>query len=174
MFDVDHGDATSWSQQFGVFAARIRIKNPSRGLWPAFWMEGADHGTVGWPLDGEVDTFEAVGQQPTTIQQHIEGGHTLTTMGSGWSLPPGESIAGWHTYSVTWSPSMIQWSVDGHTTLTLTSSQVGPAWAASFMHPMALRLDLTVGGNRPGAADATSTFPAEMVVDWVRVSAQPG
>jgi len=74
MFDVDHGDATSWSQQFGVFAARIRIKNPSRGLWPAFWMEGADHGTVGWPLDGEVDTFEAVGQQPTTIQQHIEGG----------------------------------------------------------------------------------------------------
>ena len=32
-----------------------------------------------------------------------------------------------------------------------------------------LLLNLAVGGNWPGAPDAATSFPAAMLVDWVRV-----
>ncbi len=171
MFDISRGDTASWSQKNGTFAARIRIENPSRGLWPAFWMEGANKSTVSWPEDGEIDVFEAVGQRPAVVQQHIEGGRTLRTAGSGWSFPTRESITGWHVYAVDWTPYKIEWEVDGRTTLTIASSEGDAVWISSFEHPFAIRLDLTVGGNLPGAADSSSEFPAKMLVDWVRVSA---
>ena len=39
-----------------------RIKAPKgKGLWPAFWMLGADVFKVSWPNCGEIDIFEMVG-----------------------------------------------------------------------------------------------------------------
>ena len=171
MFNPDRSDTPSWSQQYGTFAARIKIDNASQGLWPAFWMEGENKGRVGWPMDGEIDAFEAVGQNPTIVRQFIEGGRILQTLGRGWPLSKGESIADWHVYSITWTSSRIQWAVDGHITLAISAAQVGAAWATSFQHPFAIRLDLTVGGNLPGVTDTSSKFPAKMLIDWVRVSA---
>ena len=44
-----------------------RIKSPAgTGLWPIFWMMGDDVWDIGWPLCGEVDIMEMVGNDPAT------------------------------------------------------------------------------------------------------------
>ena len=105
MIDWDHGGTAAWSQTYGSFAARIEMPQ-GQGLWPAFWMVGADAATVPWPLSGEIDAVEVRGQQPNLISQHVEGG-TPTTFrwGSDWALPASDSAGGWHIYSVSWSSS---------------------------------------------------------------------
>jgi beta-glucanase (GH16 family) len=133
-------------------------------------MVGANESTAGWPACGEIDTVEALGQQPQSIEQHAHWGPPTQLYGQGWRLPD-ESIAGWHVYTLVWSPSKIQWKVDGETTLTLTAAHVGSDWVSSFEHPFALRLDLQVGGWA-GTPKAASEFPAKMLVDWVRVTAE--
>ena len=47
------------------------------------------------------------------------------------------------------------------------SLRPGQAWP--FDHPFYLLLNLAVGGYWPGPPDATTHFPAKMLVDWVRV-----
>lgn len=45
-------------------------------------------------------------------------------------------------------------------------------WPAPFDQPFAMILNLAVGGEWPGPPDATTTFPATMAVDYVRVFAK--
>jgi beta-glucanase (GH16 family) len=163
------GDSPTWSQEYGTFSARIEVPL-GQGLWPGFWLVGSTTNASEWPLDGEIDVMEGLGQQSNVVEQHIEGGSPFLRLGSGWTLPAGQSMAGWHTYSVTWSPSGLQWSVDGIKTLSLTAQQVGVAWMQSFEHPFHVILDLTVGGTAAGPPNAATEFPAKMLVDWVRVT----
>ncbi|MGB8299085.1 MAG: glycoside hydrolase family 16 protein, partial [Polyangia bacterium] len=50
-----------FSQQYGRIEARIQIPE-GQGLWPAFWMLGADINTSGWPTCGEIDIMENIGK----------------------------------------------------------------------------------------------------------------
>jgi beta-glucanase (GH16 family) len=45
----------------------------------------------------------------------------------------------------------------------------GAAWPAPFDQDFYVIMNVGVGGSWPGAPDATTPFPAEMAVDWVRV-----
>jgi beta-glucanase (GH16 family) len=76
-------------------------------------------------------------------------------------------------YAIDWSPAGITWSVDG-----VEYSTVGPADLPSgtrwvYDHPFFLILNVAVGGNWPGYPDATTAFPQELVVDYVRVYQAP-
>jgi beta-glucanase (GH16 family) len=42
-------------------------------------------------------------------------------------------------------------------------------WPFDSGNPVFLLLNLAVGGNWPKAPDATTKFPAELLVDYVRV-----
>ena len=42
-----------------------------------------------------------------------------------------------------------------------------------FDHPFFLLLNLAVGGAWPGDPDATTTFPQQLVVDYVRAYRDP-
>lgn len=44
--------------KYGTLEARIKVPNLANGLWPAFWLMGANYGQVGWPKCGEVDILE--------------------------------------------------------------------------------------------------------------------
>ena len=43
-----------FSTQYGKIEARIKLPH-GQGMWPAFWMLGADIGSVGWPACGEIE-----------------------------------------------------------------------------------------------------------------------
>jgi beta-glucanase (GH16 family) len=59
--------------------------------------------------------------------------------------------------------------LDGSVYRTVTPTDLPPGSPWPFQHPNFLLLDLAVGGNWPGAPNASTTFPARMLVDWVRV-----
>ena len=53
-------------QKYGRIEARIKLPL-GKGLWPAFWMLGADSDLVSWPQCGEIDIMEYLGNNPTQV-----------------------------------------------------------------------------------------------------------
>ncbi len=49
--------------QYGLIEVRMMVPNLETGLWPAFWLLGANHSEVGWPQSGEIDMMEMGHQQ---------------------------------------------------------------------------------------------------------------
>jgi beta-glucanase (GH16 family) len=161
----DWGKPATFSQQYGKFEARIKVP-VGAGMFPAFWLLGDDVDKVGHPNSGEIDVMEALGHEPALVQQHAHG--PGMNYGDAFSLPDGQSVADWHTYTVVWSPYNIEWQVDGQTTRTLTKAEAGDGWV--FDHPFYILLNLAVGGSWPGDPDPATVFPGRMLVDYVRVS----
>lgn len=162
-----------FEQAHGRFEARIQVPR-GQGIWPAFWMLGADIDTVGWPRCGEIDVMENVGREPSTVHGTLHGpGYSgAGGIGGAFSLPAGQRFAdGFHEFAVEWDrePAAIRWYVDGRLYQTRTPADLpaGARWA--FDHPFFLLLNVAVGGRWPGAPDASTELPQAMKVDYVRV-----
>jgi beta-glucanase (GH16 family) len=153
----------TFEQTYGKFEARIKVPG-GPGLWPAFWLLGANIDVVGHPMSGEIDVVETVGGNIREVEQHAHGPYL--EFGSEFTLPEGQSVTDWHTYAVQWSSDAIEWQVDGETTRTLTRGDAGSSWV--FDHPFYILLNLAVGGNWPGSPNSDTVFPAQMLVDYVR------
>lgn len=140
--------------------AEMRAKIPAgQGLWPAFWMLQADGQ---WPW--EIDVLEALGHQPDTtfMTVHYPTANWDDAASSGAYSGPDFS-AGYHTFGVEWAPDRIVWYVDGIERKRVTDrSQIPSA-------PMYLIACLAVGGDWPGPPDASTPFPAQMEIDYIRV-----
>ncbi len=154
--------------RYGRFEARIQ-QPTGQGIWPAFWMLGANFPVVGWPQTGEIDVMEYRGQEPTIVHGSLHGpgysgGGALTRR---YFAPSGRLDTGFHVYRVDWSASQIRWYVDGQVFhIVNKGDQPGP-WV--FDQPFFLLLNLAVGGGFVGAPNASTTFPQRMTIDWVRV-----
>jgi len=150
--------------------AEARILTPvGQGLWPAFWMVGA---TGGWPSNGEIDAMEEKGQEPSSDYGTLHG---ITTGGSLWSFgtkttSAGKLVGSWHTYATVWQPGAVAALVDGKIFMTVTPADLTANDVWSFDKPFALYLDLAVGGDFVGSPSKSTAFPADMKVDWVRVT----
>ena len=90
--------------------------------------------------------------------------------GSDFNLPDGQSVTDWHTYAIEWFPEAIEWQVDGTTTRTMTREDAGAGWV--FDQPFYILLNLAVGGDWPGSPNSETVFPAQLLVDYVRVYRQ--
>ena len=160
-----------FEQAYGRFEARLKVPR-GQGLWPAFWMLGADIGAAGWPRCGEIDVMENIGREPSTVHGTIHGpGYSgAGGIGSLFTLPGGARVADdFHVFTVEWEAAAIRWYVDGtlYQTRTPADLPAGQRWA--FDHPFFLLLNVAVGGSWPGNPDATTVFPQVMLVDYVRV-----
>ena len=162
-----------FTQQYGHIEARIKMPR-GQGIWPAFWALGSDIGSVGWPNSGEMDIMETIGS--TTNVNHgslhgpgYSGGSPLTGT---YTLPGGQSFAdGFHTFAIDWAPNQVSFLVDGVTYETHTSADTnGNPWA--FNHPFYLLLNVAVGGTWPGSPNSSTSFPQQMVIDYVHVYGQ--
>ncbi len=173
----------------------MRAKVPwGKGLWPALWMLPQDDAYGGWAASGEIDLMEIVGEKPHEVLNSIHFGSThpgralITTVHP---LPGGSLVADWHDYAVEWEPGEIRFYVDGVQTCTYDhwwscskmkdgAGQLAKresdlnAWPAPFDRPFYIVMNVAVGGNFPGAPNAQTRFPAELVVDHVRVYQRPG
>jgi beta-glucanase (GH16 family) len=159
-----------FAQKYGRFEARIQLP-VGRGLWPAFWLLGADADTTTWPGCGEIDIMEYRGQDPTQVTGTVHGPGYSGRYGitASQSLPAGTTFdKDFHLFAVEWTPDWVAWELDGVTWNVLVPAALpaGSPWV--FDHPFFIILNLAVGGNYVAAPDP-SIFPQSMVVDWVRV-----
>ncbi len=156
----------------GRIEARMKLPH-GRGVWPAFWMMGESIEQIPWPACGEIDIMEVPGHEPGKLHSTIHGPgysgqHGLTRS----IVLPGSATFGdaYHVFSVDWSPGKIAWSLDGHVYHTETPADLpsGAKWVFDGA-PFFLLLNLAVGGHWPGYPDATTKFPQELRIDYVRV-----
>jgi beta-glucanase (GH16 family) len=154
---------TTFTQRYGRFEARIKLP-AGQGLWPAFWIEGANVNQVSWPACGEVDIIEKNGTKPNELEgfAHMPAGQY-----SALSPYPAPLASAFHVYGIDWTPQGITWTVDGKSYGHMSAF---PGWP--FNHPFFLILNLAVGGYWPGPPSASTRFPARMLVDWIRVYKQ--
>lgn len=155
-------------QRYGRFEARIKMPS-GRGLWPAFWMLGANEDVVGWPQTGEIDVMEYRGQEPTVIHGTLHGpGYSgIKAFTRRFELQAARFDQDFHDFTVEWDEDQVSWRVDGHLYHRIKRNYVPGDWV--FDHPFYLILNLAVGGGYVGPPDGSTTFPQTMVVDWVRV-----
>ncbi|MBS2024965.1 MAG: glycoside hydrolase family 16 protein [Deltaproteobacteria bacterium] len=160
-----------FSQAHGRFEARIKLP-PGRGLWPAFWLLGADIAQNPWPSCGELDIMEYRGQETTLIHGSAHGpgysGGQAITASHG--LPGGAGFdQDFHVFAVEWTTDRVDFRVDDtvYETVTPSTLPAGKQWV--FEHPFFVILNLAVGGNYVGSPDSSTRFPATMLVDYVRV-----
>jgi hypothetical protein len=162
-----------FTQAYGRFEARIKIPG-TQGVWPAFWMLGADISTNPWPACGEIDIMENVGKEPAVNHGSLHGpgysgGSPLTGK---YTLPSGRLSDDFHLYAVEWENNVIRFYVDDALYETRTNADVpsGSKWV--YDHPFFMILNVAIGGGFPGAPDSTTVLPQAMTVDYVRVYAR--
>jgi beta-glucanase (GH16 family) len=160
-----------FQQANGRFEARMKAP-PGAGVWPAFWLMGDTNGTS-WPTCGEIDVVEIVGSAPKNAYATVHSGNTSdpaqnTSTGGVYTSPGVDLSADFHVYAVEWSASELDFYVDSdlYETITPSTLTAGQLWA--FDHAFYVMFDLAIGGSWAGAPSA-STFPAPMLVDYVRV-----
>ena len=162
---------SSWTH--GRVEARIKIPY-GQGIWPAFWMLGANIGPVPWPNCGEIDIMENIGREPNIVHGTIHGPGYSGGGGIGgpYSLQTNAPFADdFHVYAVEWTTNQMKWFVDGVQYFSVTSSRLPPGTTWVFTQPQFILLNLAVGGQWPGNPDGTTVFPQRMIVDYVRVYA---
>ncbi|MFN2370651.1 MAG: glycoside hydrolase family 16 protein, partial [Candidatus Krumholzibacteriia bacterium] len=141
------------------------------GLWPAFWLLGADIDQVGWPACGEIDVMEYRGQEPRVVHGSLHGpGH----YGGGavtrrHAIAQGGFHLGFHDFAIEWNRDAIAWFVDGYEFQRVTPADLpaGSTWV--YDHPFFILLNVAVGGRFVGSPDSTTVFPQTMLIDHVRV-----
>lgn len=162
--------ADHFTQQYGRFEARIRLP-VGQGIWPAFWLLGADIASAGWPECGEVDIMEARGDEPSTNHgsAHGPGYSGVNPHSAPYHLPGARFADDFHVFAAEWGPGELHWFVDGHHYHAVTAASLPPEHRWVFDdRPMFVLLDVAVGGTFAGEVD-DSIFPQSMVVDYVRV-----
>lgn len=159
-----------FEQARGRFEARIRLP-VGQGIWPAFWLLGANFNRVGWPECGEIDILEYRGQEPHFVHGSLHGpGYSGGSAVTGHHYVPGAGLhADFHVFAIEWDDDGIAWIVDETRYQTLTRAHLprGADWV--FDHPFFIILNVAVGGHFVGSPDASTIFPQTMLVDWVRV-----
>jgi beta-glucanase (GH16 family) len=137
--------------------------NPSgnkQGIWPAFWMLGADFRDYGvpWPQCGEVDVMENINGQNV--------GYGTGHCGSNWqggpcNEPTGLSGQAWipdldyHNWRVVWDRTSgdwtretITWYLDNNQFQQIVGGNVGDfnAWSSMAHNSMYIIFNVAVGG----------------------------
>lgn len=160
---------------YGCFEVVARMP-AGKGLWPAIWLRT----DFMKPTNGEIDIMEGFGSHPGVIQSTLHnwanGAHMGATCarlgGAGDSLFGVKRGCAWHPlgwnmdftaphrYGLIWSPTGVSWYLDGQRYLETTNYIPNS--------PMAIHLNLAVGGVMDGDPDQSTRFPATMQIRSVR------
>jgi beta-glucanase (GH16 family) len=155
-----------FTQTYGRIEARIKLPM-GMGLWPAFWMLGANITSVSWPQCGELDIMEHINNTNTiygtmhwNVNGHVQYGSTIDT-----------TPADYHVYAIEWDANEIRWYVDDNLFQT-GNIKDNINTTGAFHLPFFIILNMAVAGNFPGQIVDESLLPASMYVDYVKVYKQ--
>ena len=163
-----------FEQQYGRFEARIRLPF-GQGIWPAFWMLGADIDENPWPGAGEIDIMEYRGQEPTVLIGSVHGpGYSGgDAISKEYILENDRFDTGFHIFGIEWGPDFVNYYVDDVLYNQITPEDVDEetdgegVWV--FNKPFYILMNLAVGGTFVGSPNAETQFPQTMLIDYVRV-----
>lgn len=158
----------NFEQVYGRYEARIKLPY-GQGIWPAFWLLGADTEGEIWPQIGEIDIMEYRGQDPTVVLGSVHGpgysaGNAIT---KSYTLKNDRFDTGFHIFGIEWGPEYINFYVDDVLYNQITPDDLPGEWV--FNDPFYIILNLAVGGSFVGAPNEETVFPQTMLVDYVRV-----
>lgn len=157
-----------FEQKYGRIEARIKLPW-GKGIWPAFWMLGANSDTVIWPQCGEIDIMEYLGNNPTTVFGTVHGpGYSGgESVSKSYTLPNDRFDNDFHVFGIEWDENYINYYIDDVLYNQITPEDVPGEWV--FNEPFYIILNMAVGGNLPGVPNTETVFPQEMLIDYVRV-----
>lgn len=151
------GMGTTWE-------ARVKLNCLTDGAWPAFWLSNNTNPRIG----GEIDLVEWYGNRDwpsgTTVHARPDG--------TSFATHPHPIDSGWHVWRVTWNDRGLYFWEDyapGMKPYFEVPAFSIPDWPFNdpgyTMFPV---FNLAVGGSG-GGDPAGGSYPAEMLVDWIRV-----
>jgi beta-glucanase (GH16 family) len=154
----------NWRGDIGhTWEARVKLNCLTAGCWPAWWLLNDDPDS-----GGEVDLVEWYGNgnwpSGTTVHARLDG--------TSFATQPFDVDGGWHIWRVTWNDTgMYFWrdyvqGADPYFQVPANSLDDWPFNNPGFQ--LAPVLNLAVGGSG-GGDPSTGTYPADLLVDWVRV-----
>jgi beta-glucanase (GH16 family) len=153
--------------QYGYFEARAKLP-VGYGVWPAFWMLGANIDAVGWPKCGEIDILEYVGKEPKTVftSLHTQDSHGNTINTKKTKIEDIEQ--GFHLYAIDWNKDKIAFYVDNQLVYTFNpQTKTEATWP--YNQSFYFLINMAVGGNFGGPDVDDTIFPQEFVIDYVKV-----
>ncbi|WP_282709415.1 family 16 glycosylhydrolase [Ligilactobacillus sp. Marseille-Q7487] len=180
---------THGKQEFLYGRIEIRAKLPKgKGVFPAFWTLGSDFTLDGkinsqqgapWPVSGEMDIMELIGQDGDTSQGNKTVYQTLhygdaadkdngkyAGNGTSYALSDGTNFNdGYHIFGINWSKGKVEWYVDNKIVRTVDYSN-DPLALKTLDRPQYVQLNLAAGGNWPGDAGA-NLAGQEFDVDYI-------
>jgi len=169
-----------FSQTYGRFEFYAKLPQ-SQGYWPALWLMPRDSVYGGWAASGEIDVMENRGSDAATVLGTIHFGaaypNQAQSFGPAFTFAAGDSVTNFHLYALEWSSNAISWYVDSTLYETQTNwwSSSNPTniaihnpYPAPFNEPFYLIMNLAVGGNFGGNPNASTVFPGDMQIDYVR------
>ncbi len=160
--------------KYGKIAARIKLPH-GEGIWPAFWMLGANidenGGDTPWPQSGEIDILELYGSKDDAVIEanihYADASGSHASMGAvALELEQGRFADAFHVFELEWDEERIAWSVDQQ---EFASVPISSDELSEFHKEFFLLLNIAVGGAHAGRPDATTEFPQYMYIDWIRV-----
>ncbi len=157
-----------FEQERGIFEARIKLP-AGQGIWPAFWLLGADISEVGWPNCGEIDIMEYRGQEPNKIAGTVHGpGYSAAqSVGDTFVLPDGRFDEDFHVFKMEWGINNLSFYVDDVLYNQINPANVPGLWV--FDDPFFIILNMAVGGDYVGSPNNSTVFPQTMQIDYIRV-----
>ena len=179
----------------GKVEASIKLPSTANGLWPAFWLLGADYDTKGWPRCGEIDIMEmgnSAGISSGTQDRFFNGAahwgfyrdgaypNYANSKTNSYSLQDGE----FHLFTLIWDENSLSMYLDmdkypdNAPYYKMDINDTSDDWSTGlyFHHDFFIIFNLAVGGRFTGILNASgiTALPqdgdeAKMYVDYVRV-----
>ena len=154
----------------------FRAKMPvGQGLWAAIWMLSTSESYGGWAASGEIDIMEYLGHETKKVHGTLHFGREWPYnefKGTSYNTYGTSFSEDFHEFVLEWEVGTMKWYVDGVLYQTLGEGDwytQGKDFPAPFDRQFHLLFNLAVGGNWPGSPDASTNFPQEMMIDYVRV-----
>lgn len=149
--------------KYGKVEVRAKLPVGVPGIWPAIWMLGSNITPIGWPACGEIDIMEYLTRDPEYIYAtfHYPGRFGETADGN--KIKYTNATAGFHLFSVEWTPEQLKIYVDEQLIHSIKNSVALP-----FNNNFFIILNMALGGNFGGALDPVFTN-AVFEIDYVRV-----
>ncbi|MCD8313952.1 MAG: glycoside hydrolase family 16 protein [Bacteroidales bacterium] len=190
---------TSGKYEFthGKVEACIMLPKTANGLWPAFWLLGADYYENSWPYCGEIDIVEmgnATGISHDLQETYMNGAcHWGYYIGSAYpnyaknsNAPYSVQDGEFHLFTLIWDEDYIRMYLDRNIypdvspyyEMQITATDTDSGWDVGlyFHKDYFILLNLAVGGNFTGihSPSGITALPedgseAYMYVDYVRV-----